>query len=222
MRVVQSAVGRGSLKWMQRLANDPRAPLDALVSEATGRSTRLTFLSPRADDDFAEYRDRAFLELVGRPDLDAARCAFWPARGPQWDAVARGEDGAIWLVEAKAHVDEMLSPPSAASPRSRGTIEAALSRTAAALGARPRAPWIDCFYQLGNRLAWTWFLREQGVEAKLMLVNVVGDRAMGGPSSREAWEAALRVTFHVMGLPTRHALAKHVVEVFPTVGEIDP
>jgi hypothetical protein len=220
MRVVQPQGARGSLRAIQRLANDPRAPLDAHVSAARARPTRLAWLSPRADDDFAEYRDAAFLALIGRPDLDAARKSFWPARGPQWDAIARGEDGALWLVEAKAHVDEMLSPATAARGASRAMIEAALARTAEALGAGPRAPWSQCFYQLANRLAWTLFLRENGVDARLLLVNVVGDSDMGGPSRPEAWEAAYRVAFHVMGVPKRHALSAHVIEVFPTMAEI--
>lgn len=215
MRVVQPRGRRGSLKWMQRLANDPRAPADALVSDAIGRPVRLTFLSPLESDDFAEYRDARLLDLIGRGDLEPARRAFWPRRGPQWDAAARDADGAIWLIEAKAHIDEMLSPASAASADSRARIKSALADAAAALGAAPRAPWIDCFYQLANRLAWIAFLRECGVDAKLLLVNVLGDAEMGGPTTREAWEAAYRVAFHVMGLPGRHALSPHVVEIFP-------
>ncbi|MBK9081296.1 MAG: hypothetical protein IPL88_04050 [Rhizobiales bacterium] len=221
MRVVQPAGSRGSLRAIQRLANDARNPLDAHVSAARGRATQLAWLSPRADDDFAEYRDGAFLTLIGRPDLDAARKTFWPARGPQWDALARDEDGALYLVEAKAHVDEMLSPATAAGGASRAMIEAALARTAEALGAKPRAPWSQCFYQLANRLAWTLFLRGNGVDAKLLLVNVVGDAGMAGPSSPEAWNAAYRVAFHVMGLPKRHALSAHLIEAFPTMAEIE-
>lgn len=215
MRVAQTRGARGSLKWIQRLANDPGAPLDALLTAATGQSTRLSILSPRESDDFAEYRDRAFLDLIGRGDLDVARRAFWPARGPQWDAVARGADGAIWLFEAKAHLDEMLSPPCAASGPSREMIETALAQAAAALGARPRAAWTACFYQLANRLAWTSFLRAQGVDARLALVNIIGDADMKGPQSREEWQSALHVAFHVMGLPRRHALSPHMVEIYP-------
>ena len=43
---------------------------------------------------------------------------------------------------------------------------------------------------------------------------------MGGPGAREAWQAAYRVAFHVMGAPKRHALSAHVIEVFPTMAEI--
>ena len=100
---------------------------------------------------------------------------FCPNRGPQWDALGRSDKGDIVLVEAKAHIDEICSSPSAARPASLKKINAALNMTKSYLGAKPRAKWTECFYQLSNRLAHLYFLRKHGVNAWLILVNLIGD-----------------------------------------------
>ena len=155
---------RGSLKWIQRAVNRRPEVLDDTLCRRLGAAS-VTWLSPHRDDAFAEYRDGAFLDLLGAGDLRDDLAAFWPARGPQWDALGRSDRGDLLLVEAKAHVGEMFSPATGASAGSRERIEAALSDTAAALGARPRASWSEVFYQYANRLAHLAFLRARGRQA---------------------------------------------------------
>ncbi|MBL8542877.1 MAG: hypothetical protein JNJ63_03630 [Hyphomonadaceae bacterium] len=177
--------------------------------------------SPLAADQFAEYRDASFLTLVGAGDVVASLAEFWPQRGPQWDALAVSDRNDILLIEAKAHIAEMLSPATQARETSRERINIALRATAEALGAAPRAPWSEVFFQLANRLAHLWFLRSAGLPAWLVLVNFVGDKDMGGPHRAREWEAAYQVAFHVMGLPARHALSKWIVHLHPDVSEFD-
>jgi hypothetical protein len=92
---------------------------------------------------------------------------FWPDRGPQWDALARSDKGHVLLIEAKAHIGEMLSPASGASPASKSQIEGAFARVIEDLAAKPKAPWTECFYQYANRLAHLWFLKQNGVRQSL-------------------------------------------------------
>ena len=54
-------------------------------------------------------------------------------------ALARTDRENILLVEAKAHIGEVCSPPSQASVASRQQIEAALNETASFLNAEPRS-----------------------------------------------------------------------------------
>ena len=69
-----------------------------------------------------------------------------------------------------------------------------------------------------KRLSHLHFLREQGVPAYLVLVNFLNDPEMrGAPTSREVWDAAYQVAFHVMGLGARHRLSSYIIEVFPDV-----
>jgi len=218
MRVKQPAGKRGSLKWIQRAVNEQWPSLNQPIAERTGSNAAITWLSPLATDEFAEYRDNAFLKRIGQAPLASALRGYWPGRGPQWDALGTTSRGDVLLVEAKAHIAEMRSPGTAAGAQSRCRIEAALTELAQQLGANPEhAPWSDHFYQLANRLAHLHFLRAHGVSAWLVLVNFLGDRDMGGPATSEAWEAAYEAAFHVMGLPGKHPLSSFIIHVYPTV-----
>ncbi|HUV32749.1 MAG TPA: hypothetical protein VMW31_04185 [Devosiaceae bacterium] len=216
-RIPQPEGARGSLKWIQRAVNDRPDLLNAAVSSVASDIKDIDWRSALRTDNFAEYRDGAALHVLGLSGLAPDLSEFWPRRGPQWDALGVSSTGAIVLVEAKAHVAEMLSPPTQAGQKSRARIEAALAETADGLGARPLAPWSDAFYQLANRLAMLWFLTQRGVDARLILVNFVGDAEMGGPATPAEWRAAMQVAMHVMGLPARHALHPQVISVYPDV-----
>ena len=132
-----------------------------------------------------------------------------------------GKDGVL-LVEAKAHIDEICSSPTGASPASLKKIKAALKETANYLGAKPRAAWTEVFYQLTNRLAHLYFLRTRRQNAWLILVDFVGDAEMQGPSSPQEWEAAYKVVWHALGIEARNPLSKYIVHVYPSVSDFAP
>jgi hypothetical protein len=189
--------------------------LNSLIAAHFHKLRTIEWLSPLASDDFAESRDRGFLQRIGHPELAPKLGDFWPARGPQWDALARSDGGDIILVEAKAHIDELCSPPTQASEASRAKIEAALSFAAVACGAVPRAAWSGLFYQLANRLAHLHLLRSEGISAYLVLVNFIRDTDMAGPTSEAEWKAAYRVAYHVMGLSAGSGLLRYVLHIYP-------
>lgn len=219
MRVEQPEGTRGSLKWIQRAVNEHWSTFNQPIADRLGVNPEaLRWLSPLAEDGFAEYRDKAFLDRIGKASLLSELKEFWPLRGPQWDALGTTVKGDVLLVEAKAHIAEMCSPGTSAAETSRERIEAALAETANYLGARvERAAWTDHFYQIANRLSHLHFLRRHGVAAWLILANFVGDREMSGPTTQEAWEAAYEVALHVMGLPKKHLLSSYVLHVYPAV-----
>ncbi len=217
-RFPQSPGTRGSQKWVQQFVNERPGALDGLVLKHIPNSSGIEWLSPLASDNFAEYRDGAFLERLGISDLAGELADFWPTRGPQWDALGRTDKGDLLLVEAKAHISEVYSPRIQAGDISRRKIEGAFRRTIASLGAKPCAPWTDVFYQYANRLAHLHFLRTmQGRSAWLVFVYFVGDADMEGPTTEGEWRAALQVVKHVMGLSKRDGLSNFVLEVFPVV-----
>ena len=221
VRVSQSVGERGSLKWIQKAINQsPSRKLDELILPELTGARCIAWSSPISSDDHAEYRDAAFLEKIGAPNLKADLSKFWPSRGPQWDALGRSDNDDVLLVEAKAHIAEICSPPTGARPVSLKTIEAALTETASHLGAKPRAKWTEAFYQLNNRLAHLYFLRKHGVKAWLVLVNFVSDAEMQGPTSPREWEAAYKVVWHVLGIEARNPLSKYIVHVYPTVSDL--
>jgi hypothetical protein len=137
-RTIQKPGDRGSLKWIQRAVNSSPQTIDEPILAAIDASgEKVEWLSPLASDDYAEYRDGDFLNLLGQGDLREELLSFWPQRGPQWDALGRTSRGDIILVEAKAHIAEMLSPPSQAALQSRAIIDRALATTIAALEKKP-------------------------------------------------------------------------------------
>lgn len=217
MRVAQPIGLRGSLKWIQRAINEGAPSLQALLQERVPNLGDIDWRSPRAGDEHAEYRDRSFLKRIDRDDLAPALAAFWPARGPQWDALGVTGTGKVLLVEAKAHVGELCSTGTQAGEASRVRISTALTDVAFSIGAKTLAPWTDVFYQLANRISHRWFLRRQGADAWLLLIDFVGDSDVSGPSSSEAWDAAYSMANYVLGLPKRHALSRYIVHLRPTV-----
>src|SRR5262245_39964742 len=147
-RFPQPAGHKGSLRWIQKLVNEHANTIDGAIGLG-----QIDWRSPRSNDGFAEYRDEAFLDKlnVKLPKLPLAK--FWPARGPQWEALGRAQSGEVILVEAKAHVSEIMSSGSQASPVSLATIRKALTATASDLHAKPGLDWALRFYQYTNRLA---------------------------------------------------------------------
>jgi hypothetical protein len=212
---------RGSLDWIQKSINQtsPRS-IDAMIVSKLGDAKIINWKSPLANDDYAEYRDIDFLKKIGAAALADQLQKFWPASGPQWDALGVTDADDILLVEAKAHIGELLSSPSQAGVESRLKIDAALDETACFLTAEPRVVWADTFYQLANRVAHLYFLRKHGLKAWLVLVNFLGDRDMKGPDSAAEWEAAYAVIWYVLGIPRRNPLEKYIVHVYPQVSEL--
>ena len=208
---------RGSLRWIQHFVNDESNVLESAIGIGP-----IQWHSPLASDEYAEYRDSSFLDLLGIELPRRPLSSFWPARGPQWDALGCAESGELILVEAKAHVREILSPRSQASGDALALIRKSLAETAAHLGALPGSvDWSKRFYQYTNRLAHAYFLVQlNGLPALLVFVCFIGDREMDGPNTRREWDAALAVLHEALGL--RGRLPKYVRDAFVDVPPLTP
>jgi hypothetical protein len=177
------------------------------------------------DDDYAEYSDAEFIQLL---DVDLPKVplsSFWPNRGPVWDGLAKTSGGKVIIVEAKAHIPEMISPPSGAkSPSSLAKIRRALDDTREFLGARSAVDWSATFYQYANRLAHLYLLRElNGVDAYLLFVYFLNANDVDGPESVDEWRGAIRVLEGVLGLRSRHRYSDFVIHTFVDVERLrDP
>jgi hypothetical protein len=204
MRIKQKEGTRGSLMFIQRLLTNRPELFDTELQRAGAikRDERVKWVSPRADDDWAEYRDAAFLERLGRGDLASDLREFWPARGPQWDALGTAGDTLI-LVEAKAHIGELTSNCAAGADESRKKIIASLDTTKVALGVREDADWLNGYYQLANRFAHLHFLRSRGADARLVLLQFTGKTGMPTASTVEAYGKALRVAYERLGFASK-------------------
>ena len=207
-RFPQPAGYKGSLRWIQKLVNDHANVLDGAIGLG-----QIDWRSPRSNDDFAEYRDEAFLDKLNVKLPKVPLPKFWPARGPQWDALGRAQSGEVILVEAKAHVSEIMSSGSQASPVPLAKIRKALTATASDLHAKPGLDWALRFYQHTNRLAHAYLLHKLNpVPTRLVFVYFIGDPHLDGPTGKREWVAAINVLHEALGI--RGRVPNYVVDVF--------
>src|SRR2546428_12649454 len=84
-RMPQKPASRGSQKWIQLLVNQAPHLLDRAIARHLNFSLtdKIVWLSPLAQDAYAEYRDEMFLSKIEARAEVAPLSGFWPARGPQ-------------------------------------------------------------------------------------------------------------------------------------------
>lgn len=190
----QKSNGKGSLKLIQTLVNEYQHVLNSKLAHLT--SEQISWVSPLASEEYAEYRDRTFLEkLKVDPVVINKLIDFWPRNGPQWDALGKYSDNGVLLVAAKANLPELKSPSRVAkSPQSRQLISQSLEATKAYIGAQPDADWTSIYYQYVNRLAHLYFLRVlHDIPAYLIMIYFIGDETVvGAPTSQEQWRLQLK------------------------------
>jgi hypothetical protein len=226
-RFPQKAADRGSQKWLQKLVNQAPHLLDRALAPELGLSgtDKIVWLSPRNDDAHAEYRDEAFLTKVGVKLTCTPLQSFWPARGPQWDALGRTSRGEPLLVEAKAHIPELLSTSCQATGKSLRTIRASLDRVKRAIGSRAAADWCETYYQYTNRLAHLYLLRGLNrVPAYLVFVYFLNDADMSGPGTADEWAGALQLVHTQLGIDGERlakACSAAIVRVFIDVKDVE-
>lgn len=167
----------GSMLQIQLYVNRYSDVLRDAVSDAIGGPpiAEIAWKSPLKDDQYREYRDGSFLEKLGLGQYRDELAAFWPSKGPCWDAlgVAHMHDGTqrALLVEAKSYPAEADSTMGAKAISSVERIERSMAATSAfsQIGIVPRI-WIDGRYQAANRLAHLYFLTQVcGVDASFSL-----------------------------------------------------
>ena len=214
-RFPQPQARKGSQKWIQKLVNDRPEILNSQIWSTLSFSVNedIQWLSPLKRDNYAEYRDQAFLNLL-RVKLDKMPLAqFWPERGPQWDALGKSSGGKLLLVEAKSHISELISKSKAQDEASMKKIQESLEETGRYLNSRVDAAWSESFYQYTNRLAHLYLLRKNELPAYLVYVYFLNDVEMKGPTTFYEWEGASKLLNSRLGIG-RHKLQKFIANVY--------
>lgn len=222
MRVPQPSESRGSLQWIRRLVARRPDLLEGELRQAGALDPDATvdWRSPRDADEWAEYRDGDFLDLLGQSALRPALQEFWPRGGPQWDALGCAGDGTVFLVEAKAHLGELKSSCAATAPDALARIKASLNWAREVLGAAGNGDWLTGYYQYANRLAHLAFLRSNGLPAWLVFLYFVGETGMpGAPVSRAQWGRERGVVYRHLGLDEANRIPG-VVDIYLDVAEL--
>lgn len=214
-RSPQSVAEKGSQKRMQRLVNEMPDLLNLQIREKLNLSEEedIQWLSPLKDDDYAEYRDQAFINLLGVELKKVPLADFWPKGGPQWDALGKSDSGKLFLVEAKSHISELSSSIGAKDENSVRRIRRSLEETKDFLNLNVEVDWSRGFYQYANRLAHLYLLRQNDLPAYLVFVYFLNDSEMAGPATIDQWKGAIELLHAYLGI-TRHKLRKYTADVF--------
>lgn len=154
---------------------------------------------------------------------------FWPATGKQhhWDAVGKlhiaGQQEWL-LVEAKAHVGELISTCGAQSPTSRARIRAAFEATRNTCNATaiPVERWFTPYYQYCNRLVALHFLLYEcrpAIPARLLHIYFCGEAIQGRecPANADGWKKPLQDLYQTIGVDQHTNLMKRVHHLFLSV-----
>ena len=214
---------RRSRKWIQKLVCDESELFAFAIHQAVPQvqSTSIEWRSPTKEDGYREYRDGKALRALDLHHLRGRLTKFWPARGPVWDALGIGNAASErFLVEAKAHIAEVVTSPTAAAGSSLRRIRTRLNAVKRALGSRTKSDWTGAFYQYANRLAYLNWLHERGVRAYLVGVYFTNAPDVPRPVSEPEWQGALAVLRSYLGLSQQHRLKPYVVDVFIDVAEL--
>jgi hypothetical protein len=215
-RIPQHRAVKGSQKWIQKLIKVKPNLLNSPIRTQLGLqgTERITWLSPLAHDEYAEYQDQAFLDLLGIKLTNVSLSDFWPSRGPVWDGLGKSDRGNVFLVEAKSHISEVLSPRTGAGEKSLRKIKKSLNETKTFLHSNSEHDWSSVFYQYTNRLAHLYLLRALNqVPAYLIFLYFVNDKDMNGPRSVDEWIGALSLLKSYLGVG-RHRLDKYIADIF--------
>lgn len=188
---------KGSKYWIQTLINHNNGI--KLTDEIKKLDKDIIDIEWKSPLESENYRETKIYEIEG---INKDMINFWPNNGPWWDAIGiakTNEQDTIILVEAKAHTKETKSRCSATSQESIDKINNALEYTHSKLANNQYDDnvWLKSYYQLANRLAFLVHLKEQGVNVKLLLLNIVEDPTHIS-TSKEEWDTHYEEVFNSM------------------------
>ena len=218
----QKSDGKGSLKCIQQLINLHPKLFNKKISEELKKTLNIMWVSPLSTDRYSEYRDKDFLKRI---EIDPSVLklklnVFWPLRGPQWDALGV-ENEKKFIVEAKANLPEMFTPPTRAGIKSLKLIKKSLSETKNYLSSNSTSDWRSDFYQYTNRLAHLYYLNVRNkINTFLVFVYFTGDETVNGPKTKDEWIGAITLMKQYLGINKKHKLSKNIVEIFVDKSEI--
>jgi hypothetical protein len=206
---------KGSQRWLQIAVDQYPDLIDSRIRKALKTDAAVEWISPLRGDRFQEFRDqdawtRCRIDLPHRQLAD-----FWPTGGPMWDGLARCGDTVI-LLEAKAHIPELVSPRTRAKEPARGRIVKSMREAQQALSPKSLdyVDWTDTFYQYANRVAHLYFLREHNrVNAHLVNVYFLNATDVQGPTDPLEWQGAIKIVKSYLGLG-RTRMSRYMHDVF--------
>jgi hypothetical protein len=221
-RFEQSNNSHGSLKDIQILVNEKNNLLDIELKKQLNKEIAVNWGSPLKNDNYSEYRDDDFLNIIGANKISIPLIDFWPKMGPQWDALGSYND-MLFLVEAKAHITELESSGTGASEDSKKLIENSLNDVKKYLNVDAKYNWTGTYYQYTNRIAHLYYLRVLNkLDAYLIFVYFLNDASVNGPKQINEWENGITKLYQAIGLEKNNLFSNYIIDVFIDYNSLKP
>ena len=135
--------------------------------------------------------------------------------------LGKTDSGKVFIVEAKAHLDEMALPGTQALGASRKKILSSLEETKTSLRIPVTIDWSTTFYQYANRLAHLYLIRTLNkIDSYLVFIYFLNDTEVNGPRSVDEWKAGIKVLKMSLGLNRSHRLSNYIIEVFIDITQL--
>ncbi len=189
----------------------------------------LTWISPidKDGENYSEYllNNKKICNIIGiKPTMFKEK---WPSQQPQWDGIAMGASGTLYLFEAKSHLTEIAPRGNKRRNKENDQMIAETIKEAAfnLFGRKienieDEIIWTNKYYQISNRLAFTHLLR--GVKSEkynnvvMVFLNFVNDKTWQKDKkmvpSAEIWEEHYKTILNRMGI-TKRQLEKENIRI---------
>lgn len=133
----------------------------------------------------------------------------------------------VYLVEAKAHIDEIKSDCMAGSSKSIGIISTYMDETKAHYGITSDSDWTKIYYQMANRMAFLALLEKHRIDARLVNIYFIDgyEKKSKDPdsgkyhtllnknASKEDWKRVIKEEEEYLGIADRLNGKAHFVFV---------
>lgn len=124
-----------------------------------------------------EYKKREFFEAIPEiftPEVMAefGKDDFGKILNQNWDGIF-WIDKTVYLVEAKAHTEEIESDCEATSKTSISKIDSCFEKTRKSFNISSTNDWKKKYYQMANRIAFLYLLKKHNIEARLVNIYFV-------------------------------------------------
>ena len=174
---------------------------------------KLKWFSPIIEENFKEYQinNQQICKKLGYKPTEFKD--FWPSRQPQWDGIALGESGTLYLFEAKSHLSEIQRRGKRGSEENNNKIFTSIQNTAIVFGndlnanEELKASWCDYFYQISNRITFAVklnsFRNTNYKKVAMVFLNFVNDRTWNSKQmviNEDIWRKHYDDIFRKMGL----------------------
>ena len=177
--MAEMGLGYGSEYQLLRFLGHHRLELENAIRKQTrieGSLTWFDFPKDKSENSRLsldkEYVGIEFLkDLVNYKTLKDSWKEYWPGDYQNWDGIILNINQTSWeyiIVEAKAHLDELISNINSDNEQNIAKISKALNSTKKRFGINTPNDWSKCYYQAANRLAFINFLLENGIKASLL------------------------------------------------------